>query len=169
MSPRRPRTLVDLARLPKDDPERARWARDVRQILEEDYPELIRDSAHRVKQTRANRPKRRAALVKEFQAQVGQLDKRALEKFCWMVMDDPGLLLYLQQRNLLAPITFYLMRVYLVKKPRWSPSGDEIGSIVQRLTDHLSQTRAYKVVAGWTGKPVETVRSGHRAYKKKKA
>jgi hypothetical protein len=159
--------LVDLAGLSEDHPERNRQARNVDQILEEDYPELIRDSVRDVVETRANRPQRQAALIKEFHALVGPLSERNLETFCWMAMEDPGWLLYLQGRKLLAPITFYLMRAHLKGKPRWSPSDHEIGSMRDRM-EHLSNARAFRVLARATRQSPEAVRAHYKRYKKTK-
>jgi hypothetical protein len=138
----------------------------VEELLERDYPELIRDIDRIAGRIRASRQKRRATLAQEFRDLRDQYTEHTLDKLSRMAEDDPGLLWYLQQRGDLARITLALM-LSRRRQRRWSPSQDEIAGLVDRVAEGTSVYKARKRVAKMLNKSEAAVKKAHSRSKKR--
>lgn len=124
-------------------------------------PETARALDRIAESTRMDRQKRQAALTRKFQALRERYTEHDLDKVARMVEEDPGLLLYWQQRGELVDLSLALVLSRRKHGKRWKPSPDEIVDLVDRVAEETSSRYgAYPRVArilgaGWNENSVK--------------
>src|SRR5262245_18962560 len=146
-------------------PRSKRKVKLVEELLE--TPETAHALDRIAESIRMDRQKRQAALTRKFQALRERYTEHELDKVARMVEEDPGLLLYWQQRGELVDLSLALVLSRRKHGKRWSPWPNEIAALVDRVAESTSRNKARKRVAKMLGKSEDAVKKSDSRSKKR--